>query len=73
MIELFWVEDFLSGEVLEHHYYSTREEATTRRNELGYGIVKSFKFQDGGKLTLRGGEDPLVAFRAVPGEKVEIA
>lgn len=40
MIEMFWVEDFLSGKVLENKYYSTREEAAARRNELGYGIVK---------------------------------
>ena len=46
MIEIFWVEDYLSGETLEGMYYSTREEATARRNELGYGIVKSWKRRD---------------------------
>ena len=40
MDRIWWVEDFLSGKVLENKYYSTREEAVTRRNELGYGLVK---------------------------------
>ncbi len=39
-MEIFWVQDFLSGEVIDHKYYSTREEAAARRNEMGYGIVK---------------------------------
>lgn len=46
MTRIFWVEDFMSGEVMENKYYSTREEATTRRNELGYGLVKSWKRRD---------------------------
>lgn len=48
MTEIWWVEDFLSGEVLENRYYSEKQEAVDRRNELGYGIVKSFELQDGG-------------------------
>jgi len=48
MTEIFWVEDFLSGEVIDNKYYSTREEAVARRNDLWYGIVKSHKLQDGG-------------------------
>ena len=43
MTEIFWVEDYLSGNVLENKYYSTRAEAATRRNELGYGLVKSLE------------------------------
>ena len=44
-MKVFWVEDFLSGEVIDNKYYSIREEAAARRNELGYGIVKEFKSQ----------------------------
>ena len=40
MVEVWWVEDFLSGKVLENKYYSSKEEAVTRRNELGYGLVR---------------------------------
>ena len=47
MTEIFWIEDSLGGEVLENKYYSTRNEATARRNEMGYGIIKSFELQDG--------------------------
>jgi len=63
MTEIFWVEDFLSGNVLENKYYSTRAEATIRRNEIGYGLVKSFELQDGGVIPKRKGSD-LVMFRA---------
>lgn len=48
MTEIFWVEDFMSGEVMDHRYYQTREEAVARSNEMGYGLVKSFELQDGG-------------------------
>jgi len=50
-MKIFWVEDFLSREVIENKYYSTREEAAARRNELGYGLVKEWKSQKAtGKL-----------------------
>lgn len=71
MTEIFWVEDFLNGEVLENKYYSTREEAATRRNELGCGFVRAYPLADGGVIPDLDGSD-LVAFRASPGEKVEI-
>lgn len=45
-MKIFWVEDFLSGKVLENTYYSTHAEAAARRNELGYGIIKSWKTID---------------------------
>ena len=72
MTEIFWVEDFMSGNVMENKYYSTRAEAVTRRNEMGYGLVKSLKLQDGGVIPKRDSSE-LVAFRATSGEKVEIA
>ncbi len=72
MTEIFWVEDFMSGNVMENKYYSTRAEAATRRNEMGYGLVKSLKLQDGGVIPKRDGSE-LVVFRATSGEKVEIA
>ena len=59
MTELFWIEDLMSGEVMEHRYYKTRAEATARRNEMGYGAVKSFEFQDGGTFEPRCGGCPL--------------
>ena len=59
MTELFWVEDFMSGEVLDHQYYRTRKEAAARRNKLGFGVVKSFEFQDGGAFKPGCGECPL--------------
>lgn len=48
MTEIWWVEDFLSGQVLENKHYFTKEEAVAARERLGYGIVKSFELQDGG-------------------------
>ena len=54
MTEIFWIEDFLSGEVIENKYYSTRKEAATRRNEMGYGLVKAFDLQDGGVIKVDG-------------------
>ncbi len=59
MTEIFWVEDFMSGEVLEHQYYQTRKLAATRRNELGFGIVKSFELQDDETLKPGCGKCPL--------------
>jgi len=56
MTEIFWVEDFLSGEVIDDKYYSTREEAAARRNEMWYGIVKSFELQDGEMIPKRDGK-----------------
>lgn len=63
-MEIFWVEDFLSGEVIDNKYYSTREEASICRNAMGYGLVKEWKSQ---KATGR-----LAAFHASPGETVKI-
>ena len=59
MTEIFWIEDYMSGEIMEHRYYQTREEAATRRNELGYGLVKSFELQDGGTFKPNYGKCPL--------------
>ncbi len=61
MTEIFWVEDLMSGEVMENKYYSTRAEAAARRNEMGYGFVKSFKLQDGGVVPNRKGSDLVAA------------
>jgi hypothetical protein len=72
MIEIWYVEDYMSGQVMENKYYSTHAEATTRRNELGYGLVKSLELQDGGVIPRRDGSE-LVAFRVAPGEKIEIS
>lgn len=55
MTRMYWVEDFLSGAVLDNRHYQTREAAAARRNELGYGVVKWFDFQDGGSFTVEGG------------------
>ena len=43
---IFWVEDFMSGKVLDNKHYLTRQEAAARRNELGYGIVKWHEIKD---------------------------
>ena len=72
MTEIFWVEDFLSGNVLENKYYSTRAEAVTRRDERGCGFVRSLELQNGGVIP-KGDGSELVAFQAAPGEKVEIS
>ncbi len=61
MTELWFIEDPMSGEVMEHRYYQTHAEATTRHNEMGYGIVKSFEFQDGGTFKPKCGKCPLGA------------
>ena len=46
MGRIWWVEDFLSGQVIENKYYSEKAEAVARRNELGYGMVKSWEVKD---------------------------
>lgn len=61
MTEIFWVEDLMSGEVMEHRYYQTREAAATRRNEMGYGFVKSMVLQEGGAFKPGCGNCPLGA------------
>lgn len=48
MTKIWWVEDYLSGAVIDNRHYATKEEAVERRGELGYGVVKSFEMQDGG-------------------------
>lgn len=71
MIEIWFVEDYLSGKVLENKHYSNKAEAVKARNRLGYGLVKRYQLADGGVVPKRDGND-LVAFRATPGEKVVI-
>ena len=44
-MEIWWVEDFLSGKVLENKHYSKKAEAVEARNRLGYGLVKSHKVE----------------------------
>ena len=41
--KIWWVEDYLSGEVIDNKHYSDKAEAVTERNRLGYGIVKSWE------------------------------
>ena len=43
---IWFVEDYLSGGVIDDKYFSTKEEAVTLRNLLGYGIVKSYQIID---------------------------
>ena len=42
-MKIWWVKDPLNGENLEDTYYSTKEEADARRNEIGYGVVTSWE------------------------------
>ena len=72
MIEIWFVQDYLSGNVLENKHYSEKAEAVEARNRLGYGLVKSHRLQNGGVIPQRDGND-LVAFRATPGERVKVA
>lgn len=37
---IWWVEDYLSGEVFENKYYPTHEDAIDAREALGYGLIK---------------------------------
>lgn len=46
MTRIWWVEDFLSGAVLDNQHYITHKEAVDKRNELGFGIVKYADLQD---------------------------
>ncbi len=55
MTRMYWVEDFMSGAVIDNQHYTEKQPAVDRRNELGYGIVKWFDFQDGGKFSVDGG------------------
>jgi len=71
MIEIWFVEDYLSDNVLENKHYSDKTEAVKARTRLGYGLVKSHQLTDGGVIPKRDGSD-LVAFRAAPGEKIQI-
>lgn len=47
MTKIWWVEDYLSGNVLENRHYTTQEEAVAARERLGYGMVKSFDLEPG--------------------------
>ncbi len=47
MIEIWFVEDYLSGKVLEDKHYSEKAEAVDARNRLGYGLVKSYQLENG--------------------------
>ena len=69
MTEIWWVEDFLSGNVLENKHYSEKAEAVKARNRLGYGLVKCHRLQNGGVIPQQDGND-LVAFRATPGGRI---
>lgn len=62
MTEIWYVEDFLSGQVLENKYFSTQREAAEFRNRLGYGIVLSHQFADGGPIPPRD-HSRLIGFR----------
>lgn len=42
-ISLWYVQDWLTKECLDGRYYTTKQEAVDRRNELGYGIVRELK------------------------------
>ena len=50
MIEIWFVEDYLSGKVLENKHYSIKLEAVDARDRLGYGLVKSYRIQNGGVI-----------------------
>lgn len=54
MTRIWWVEDYLSKKVIDNKHYTTHREAMIRRNELGYGLVKYFDFQDGGVVKVDG-------------------
>ena len=54
MIEIWFVEDYLSGKVLEDKHYSEKAEAVEARNRLGYGLVKSYQLRDGGVIKVDG-------------------
>jgi len=49
-IRVWFVEDALSGTVLESKYFSTRKEAVDFRGRLGYGRIRSYEFSDGGYI-----------------------
>lgn len=82
MTEIWYVEDYMSRQVIDHKYFATKAAAVEFRNRLGYGLVLSHEFQNGGTFKPGCGKCPLgtlngpcgtVSFRAVPGEKVEIS
>lgn len=52
MIRMYWVEDFMSGAVIDNRHYTEKQLAVDRRNEIGYGIVKRFDFQDGDEVAV---------------------
>lgn len=47
LVKIWWVEDFLSGAVLENQHYATHDEALAARERLGFGIVKSADVKGG--------------------------
>ena len=49
-MKIWWVKDPLTGETLENTYYSTKELATARRNEMGYGAVTSWEPLEGSQF-----------------------
>ena len=63
MIEIWYIEDFLSGQVIDNLYFSTKRAAVNFRNRLGYGIVLGYQFQDGGVIPKHDKENDLMAFR----------
>lgn len=47
--KMWFVRDWLSGETIDNRYYTTKDEAVARRNELGYGVVYSYEFLENGQ------------------------
>jgi len=45
MMEIWYVEDFMSKQVIGNRYYSDKEAAVKFRNRLGYGLVKSYSVE----------------------------
>ncbi len=54
LIEIWFVQDYLSGKVLENKHYSEKVEAVNARNRLGYGLVKCHRLQNGGVIKVDG-------------------
>lgn len=42
MNEIWYVEDYMSKLVLGNRYFSDKKSAVKYRNDLGYGLVKSY-------------------------------
>lgn len=62
MFKIWFVEDYLSGEVIDSRFYSEHQEAVDRRNELGYGVVKSYSFGSKGQIYIDHGSSRVRVF-----------